>query len=121
MNYYELLGVEQSASPDEIKRAYRKKAVEHHPDKNNGSKEAEEHFKKIAEAYFVLSDEGRRRKYDLSLQGASPFVFTDFENAEFSDFVKDFFKNPEMFMQNPDKMMEMVMRGLTEILKQRTK
>ena len=121
MDYYELLGVERNASTDEIKKAYRKKAVEHHPDKNNGSKEAEEMFKKIAESYFTLSDDNRRRRYDMSLQGAGAFVFTDMENVEFTDVLNDFFKNPEIFMQSPEKLMEMVMRGLSEILNQKTK
>ena len=52
-DYYEVLGVEKSASADEIKKAYRKKAIQYHPDKNPGDKEAEEKFKEAAEAYDV--------------------------------------------------------------------
>jgi molecular chaperone DnaJ len=63
-DYYEVLEVSKSASLDDIKKAYRKKAVQFHPDKNPGNKEAEEKFKEATEAYSVLSDsEGRARYY----------------------------------------------------------
>lgn len=63
-DYYEVLGVEKSASADEIKKAYRKKAIQYHPDKNPGDKEAEEKFKEAAEAYDVLSNPEKRTRYD---------------------------------------------------------
>ncbi len=63
-DYYELLGISKSADATEIKKAYRKKAIEFHPDKNPGNKEAEEKFKLAAEAYEVLSDSNKRAKYD---------------------------------------------------------
>ena len=62
--YYERLGVDKNASQDEIKKAYRKKALEYHPDKNPGDKEAEEKFKEAAQAYEILSDEQKRAQYD---------------------------------------------------------
>lgn len=63
-DYYEVLGVERSATEEEIKKAYRKKAIQYHPDKNPGDKEAEEKFKEAAEAYDVLSNPDKRARYD---------------------------------------------------------
>ena len=85
-DYYEVLGVEKSASEAEIKKAYRKLAIQYHPDKNPGDKEAEEKFKEAAEAYSVLSDKDKRARYDqfghegMGAAGAGGFGnFSDFD------------------------------------------
>lgn len=64
MDYYEVLGVSRTATPDEIKKAYRKKALQYHPDRNQGDAEAEARFKEAAEAYEVLSNPQKRQRYD---------------------------------------------------------
>ncbi|MCL2340858.1 MAG: J domain-containing protein [Proteobacteria bacterium] len=64
MEYYQILGVAKTATAEEIKKAYRKLAVQYHPDKNPGDKQAEEKFKEISEAYAVLSDPEKRQQYD---------------------------------------------------------
>ena len=63
-DYYEILGVVKTASADEIKKAYRKVAMQFHPDRNPGDKSAEEKFKEAAEAYEVLSDTDKKSQYD---------------------------------------------------------
>ena len=74
-DYYEILGVSKNATPEELKKAYRKLALKYHPDRNPGDKEAEEKFKELAQAYDVLSDEQKRAKYDrfghAAFEGAS--------------------------------------------------
>ena len=71
-DYYEVLGVDRSASANDIKKAYRKLAIQYHPDKNPGDKEAEEKFKEAAEAYSVLSDADKKARYDqFGFEGVS--------------------------------------------------
>jgi curved DNA-binding protein len=64
-DYYKILGVDKKASQEEIKKVYRKLALKHHPDRNKGDKSAEEKFKELGEAYAVLSDEEKRKQYDM--------------------------------------------------------
>ena len=63
-DFYNILGIDKSASASEIKKAYRKKAIAYHPDKNPDDPSAEEKFKKAAEAYEVLSDPNKKARYD---------------------------------------------------------
>lgn len=93
MDYYKLLGVAKNASAEEIKKAYRKLALKFHPDRNKGNKEAEEQFKKISEAYAVLSDKEKRQQYDSF--GATGFQqrYSQediFRNADLGDILREF-------------------------------
>ncbi len=89
-DYYQELGIAKGATQEEIKKAYRKSALKYHPDKNPGDAEAEKRFKKISEAYEVLSDENKRRIYDQygadavrgsSMGGGHPGGFSSMEEA----------------------------------------
>ncbi|MEJ5329853.1 MAG: molecular chaperone DnaJ [Desulfobaccales bacterium] len=88
-DYYRILGVSRDATPEEIKKAYRKLALKYHPDRNPGDKQAEEKFKEAAEAYEVLRDPEKRRLYDLyGHEGVSSTGFTGF--SDFSDIFRSF-------------------------------
>jgi curved DNA-binding protein len=92
-DYYKILGLEKNASLDDIKKAYRKLALKHHPDRNPADKKkAEEQFKKISEAYAVLSDDDKRRQYDQfgSDQFNQRFSREDiFRGADLNDILRD--------------------------------
>jgi len=90
-DFYEILGVSRTASDQDIKSAYRKLALQHHPDRNPGDKTAEEHFKEAAEAYSVLADADKRARYDRfghagvagaagGTGGVDPTIFADFQD-----------------------------------------
>lgn len=83
-DYYEVLGVSKTATPEEIKKAYRKMAIKYHPDKNPGDKVAEEKFKEAAEAYDVLSNPEKRQKYDQFGHSMGPQGFGGAEGGFYS-------------------------------------
>src|SRR5215472_8890881 len=101
-DYYEVLGVLRTSSDQEIKSAYRKLALQHHPDRNPGNKDAEESFKEAAEAYTVLSDAQKRATYDrfghagvggaAGAGGFDPSIF-----ADFNDIIGDIFGFSDLF------------------------
>ncbi|MFQ6112649.1 MAG: molecular chaperone DnaJ [bacterium] len=82
-DYYEILGVRRDASIEEIKKAYRKLAMEYHPDRNPGDKQAEENFKEVAEAYEVLKDNEKRARYDRFGHSGLKGGFEGFAGFEF--------------------------------------
>ena len=99
-DYYEILGVNKSASPETIKQSYRKLAVKYHPDKNKGEKAAEEKFKEASEAYHVLSNKERKQNYDnfghaaFDGMGGGRGGFENFDfSSSFSDIFEDFFSD----------------------------
>ena len=97
-DYYDVLGVSKGATPDQIKSAYRKLAVKHHPDKNKGDKASEDKFKEASEAYHVLSNAERKQNYDnfghaaFENGGGGRGGFSNFDfSSHFSDIFEDFF------------------------------
>src|SRR5216683_4593096 len=98
-DYYQVLSVSRSASEQDLKSAYRRLAVQHHPDKNPGDPHAEEKFKEAAEAYAVLSDEEKRAQYDRyghsGLGGMGGFDPSQF--ADFGDILGDLFGFGDFF------------------------
>ena len=96
-DYYEILGVDRSASDEEVKKSYRKLAMQYHPDRNPGDKKAEEKFKEAAEAYEVLRDSEKRKIYDRygheGINGTGFRGFSGFDDifTNFSDIFEDVF------------------------------
>src|SRR5213083_3447773 len=105
-DYYEILGVSKSATADELKKAYRKLAMQYHPDRNPGDKAAEEKFKECAEAYAILADAEKRSLYDRfghagvksaagGGAGFDPSVFQEF--GDFADILGNMFGFGDLF------------------------
>lgn len=94
-DYYELLGVERTASSQEIRKSYKKLALKYHPDRNKGSQEAEARFKEVTEAYSVLSDDDKRARYDrfghAGFEGGGAADFGGDIFSHFQDLFSDFF------------------------------
>src|SRR6478735_5295287 len=95
-DFYEMLGCQRTASPEDIKKAYRKLAMEHHPDRNQGNKDAEKKFKELNHAYDILKDPDKRAAYDRfgtaaeNGAGAAPGGFNDFGSV-FGDIFEQMF------------------------------
>jgi len=98
-DYYEVLGVSKSATPEELKKAFKRLAIKYHPDKNPGNKEAEDKFKEAAEAYEVLNDPQKRTTYDqFGHQGVnSNFGHTGFNDVNINDIFNNIFGGDEIF------------------------
>lgn len=93
MDYYKILGVEKTATQEELKKAYRKLALKYHPDKNKDNKAAEEQFKKISEAYAVLSDKEKRQQYDTFGSAGFQQRYSQediFRNVDLGDILREF-------------------------------
>ena len=104
-DFYEILGVTKSSTPEEIKKAYRKMALQYHPDKNPGNKESEEMFKEAAEAYEVLSDPQKKARYDQyghqgvgGANGGAGHMNMDDIFSQFGDVFGDNNKDKEVFV-----------------------
>ncbi len=100
MDYYKVLGVDRSATTDDIKKAYRKLALKYHPDTNSGDQSAEAKFKEITEAYSILSDDKKRAEYDMvgssSNRDRGGFRM-HFHNFDMDDIMRDLFGNGSPF------------------------
>ncbi|MFA5967255.1 MAG: molecular chaperone DnaJ [Patescibacteria group bacterium] len=111
-DYYEILGVSREATPEDIKKAYRKLALKYHPDKTKGDKTAETQFKKINSAYQILSDPEKKRQYDqfgaATGNGFNGWQGADFSNVDlgdlggFGDIFDTFFGGRQRRRQNPE-------------------
>lgn len=94
-NYYDILGLSKTAGEEQIRRSYRKLAMECHPDRNPNDPQAEERFKEIAEAYGVLTDPKKRREYDLHMAvGGSQENYKENFSYSQEDILKDLFRDP---------------------------
>lgn len=95
MDYYKILGISKNATEEDIKKAYRKLAMKHHPDRNKGDKSSEEEFKKIGEAYAILSDSSKRKEYDMRQAYGGKSHFSgggSFNHEDIHDFMNQMFR-----------------------------
>lgn len=111
-DYYAILGVSETATDDEIKRAYRKLALQYHPDRNRGDKRAEERFKGISEAYAVLMDARRRREYDSLRRSRAAGGRPEAPRWREEDLFRDIFTDPRTASVFDDLAREWARMGL---------
>ncbi|UTY27937.1 DnaJ domain-containing protein [Treponema putidum] len=113
-NYYNILNVSKSADEEEIKKAYRNLAMKYHPDKNPGNKIAEERFKRISEAYSILSNPQKRKYYDLSMEStftSGTYTYRQNENPFGEDiFTAEWWQNWRKTKENNTKKKENIPR-----------
>ncbi len=96
---YEILGINKSATSEQIKTAFRKLAKIYHPDKNQGNKDAEEKFKSIKNAYEVLSDTTKKKKYDLSLENNIHQRQQTSKQKNYNDFTQEELKRRRYYQE----------------------
>jgi curved DNA-binding protein CbpA len=96
---YEILGLSKSATPDQIKSAYRKLAKIYHPDKNHGNKDAEEKFKSIKDAYDILSDVVKKKKYDLSIESKNNIHKNSNKQKNYTEFTQEELKRRRYYQE----------------------
>src|SRR6186713_1030351 len=96
-DYYEVLGVSRTATEQELKSAYRKLALQYHPDRNPNNKDAEEKFKEAAEAYSVLSDSDKRQRYDAYGHAGLGGAGFDPNSVDLGDILGDLFGFGDLF------------------------
>ncbi len=112
-DYYSILGVSEAATEEELKRAYRRLALQNHPDKNPGDRKAEGRFKEISEAYAVLIDQQKRRQYDHSRQAQSTSTGSTggFRYSQ-DEIFRDLFANPDLSSVFEDMRREFAKAGI---------
>lgn len=113
-DYYQILGVTAESSDDDIRRSYRKLAMQYHPDRNPNSPEAEEKFKDIAEAYGVLTDPVKRQQYDTARRMGGPFTQNGGQggfNYSQEDILRDLFQDPRFQQMFQGLLQEFARRG----------
>ena len=115
MNYYTVLGVEQTASQKEIQTAFRTLAKKYHPDANGNSPESEEQFKQVAIAYEILSDEEKRRQYDVALANPGRPFMPNGQEIDVEELLKRY-RHPDGRFKMPSSFSEFLEYGMLSLI-----